>query len=155
MSNNLLFVCENWYWFNQNFSKSVEFLFYNFIEFQSEQNDIQLWWYFLYSKVIQNTLYNVILCIVRNLLETRKNIKIKSHPFYHIICDWFSWGWSKKNFENWRFWKTAILNNRLKNNCLIPMKISHKLFGRMDGTQFWCFSWFPANFLLCVIYYTV
>ena len=22
----------------------------------------------------------------------------------------------------------------------------------MDGTQFWCFLWFPANFLLCVIY---
>ena len=36
------------------------------------------------------------------------------------------------------------------------MKISHKLCGRMDGTQFWCFPWFPANSLLCVIYrYTV
>jgi hypothetical protein len=33
------------------------------------------------------TLYNVILRIARNLLETRENIKIESHPFYQIICD--------------------------------------------------------------------
>ena len=39
---------------------------------------------------------------------------------------------------------------------LIPMKISHKLCDRMDGTLFWCFPWFPANSLLCVILlYTV
>ena len=31
--------------------------------------------------------YNVILRIARNLLETRENIKIESHPFYYIICD--------------------------------------------------------------------
>ena len=36
------------------------------------------------------------------------------------------------------------------------MKISHKLCDRMDGTQFLCFLWFPANSLLCVILrYTV
>ena len=36
------------------------------------------------------------------------------------------------------------------------MKICHKLCDRINGTQFWCFSWFPANSLLCVIYrYTV
>ena len=69
------------------------------------------------SKVrVSYTLYNKILRIARNLLETRENIKI----------------------------------------ILIPMKISHKLWGRMDGSQFWCFPWFPANSLLCVIYrYTV
>ena len=40
--------------------------------------------------------------------------------------------------------------------CFIPMKISHKLCDRMDGTQFWCFLWFPANSLLCIILrYTV
>ena len=34
--------------------------------------------------------------------------------------------------------------------------LSHKLCDRMDGTQFWCFPWFPANFLLCIILrYTV
>ena len=43
-------------------------------------------------KTSEGTLYNVILRIARNLLETRENIKIESHPFYHIICDWFSWG---------------------------------------------------------------
>ena len=42
------------------------------------------------NKVI--TLYNAILRIARNLLETRENIKIESHSFYHIICDKFSWG---------------------------------------------------------------
>ena len=30
------------------------------------------------------TLYNAILRIARNFLETRKNIKILTHPFYHI-----------------------------------------------------------------------
>ena len=40
--------------------------------------------------------------------------------------------------------------------CFIPMKISHKLYDRMDGTQFWYFLWFPANSLLYVILrYTV
>ena len=29
------------------------------------------------------TLYNVILRIARNFLETRENIKISTHPFYH------------------------------------------------------------------------
>ena len=31
-----------------------------------------------------STLYNVILHIARNFLETRENIKISTHPFYHI-----------------------------------------------------------------------
>ena len=44
-----------------------------------------------YEVRIYGTLYNIILRIARNLLETRENIKIESHPFYHIICDWFSW----------------------------------------------------------------
>ena len=40
--------------------------------------------------------------------------------------------------------------------CFIPIKISHELCNGMDGTQFWCFPWFPPNSLLCVIYrYTV
>ena len=38
---------------------------------------------------ITTTLYNYILRIARNLLETRENIKIEFHLFYHIICDWF------------------------------------------------------------------
>ena len=59
---------------------------------------------------------------------------------------------SQNFFENWRFWKSAILDFF----CLIPMKICHKLCDRMNGTQFWCFPWFPANSLLFVILrYTV
>ena len=34
--------------------------------------------------VAQCTLYNAILRIARNFLETRENIKISTHPFYHI-----------------------------------------------------------------------
>ena len=40
--------------------------------------------------------------------------------------------------------------------CFIPMKISPNLYGRMDGSKFWCFPWFPENSSLCVILrYTV
>ena len=35
------------------------------------------------------TLYNVILRIAWNFLETRENIEISTHPFYHINLDWF------------------------------------------------------------------
>ena len=61
------------------------------------------------------------------------------------------------DFKKLRFFELAILNFFFqKKICLIPMKISHKLCDRMDGTQFWCFPWFPANSLLCVILrYTV
>ena len=48
-----------------------------------------------------NTLYNTILRIVRNFLETSENIKILTHSFYHINLDRFSWeeNKKKKNFE--------------------------------------------------------
>ena len=36
------------------------------------------------------TLYNVILRIARNFMETRENIKISTHLFYHINLDLFS-----------------------------------------------------------------
>ena len=36
------------------------------------------------------------------------------------------------------------------------MKISPNLYGKMDGSKFWCFHWFLAKSLLCVILrYTV
>ena len=44
------------------------------------------------------TLYSAILRIARNFLETRENIKISTHPFYHVNLGWFSWKWSKKIF---------------------------------------------------------
>ena len=51
-------------------------------------------------------------------------IKIESHPFYHIICDWFSWGWSKKK-SKWptqknSFFESAILIFKKKNFLLHP-----------------------------------
>ena len=57
----------------------------------------------------------IILRIARNLLETRENFKIESHSFYHIICDRFSWGSSKKiqngRFSKWPFFKIANSQN--------------------------------------------
>ena len=34
-----------------------------------------------------STLYNVILRTARNFLETRENVKIWTHPFYHTNLD--------------------------------------------------------------------
>ena len=64
-------------------------IFYNFwIKKKDTLCGSYLWKY--------GTLYNTILRIARSLLETRVNIKIESHLFYHIICDRFSWGSSKR-----------------------------------------------------------
>ena len=59
-------------------------------------------------------LYNVILRIARNFLETRENIKILTHPVYHTNLDWFSWEWSKKKnfFEKKRNSKWPIFQSR-------------------------------------------
>ena len=65
-----------------------------------------------------HTLYNELLRIARNLLETRENIKIESCLFYHIICDWFSWGsrnfFFEKKIQNGHFSKSPIFK---KKNC--------------------------------------
>ena len=71
---------------------------------------------------LEYTLYNTILRIARTFLETRENIKILTHPFYHTNLDWFSWEWSKKKifffgkknpkwpfFKNGHFSKSPIL----------------------------------------------
>ena len=66
----------------------------------------------------QSTLYNAILRIARNFLETRENIKILTHPFYHINLGWFSWEWSKfffffrKKNSKWPTQKKCIFQNR-------------------------------------------
>ena len=44
------------------------------------------------------TLYNAILRIARNFLETKENVKISAHPFSHINLGWFSLEWSKNFF---------------------------------------------------------
>ena len=53
-----------------------------------------------------HTLYNVILRIARNFLETRENVKILTH-------------FLKKKIQNGRFFKIAVFQNRqfLKKNC--------------------------------------
>ena len=76
----------------------------------------KLWWTFCilnqqHQIGLQNilyTLYNVLLRIARNLLETRENVKILTHPVYHpkLHCFFFK----KKNskwpiFQNGRFSK--------------------------------------------------
>ena len=103
---------------------------------------------------ISITLYNVILRIARNFLETRENIKISTHPFYHINLDWFWWE-EKIFFRKWptpKIFKIAKPKSpKEKKNCFIPIKISSNLYGRMDGSNFWCFPWFTDNSLPCVI----
>ena len=49
-------------------------------------------------------LYNAILRIARNFLETRENIKISTYPFYHINLGWFS----KKKNSKWPTQKKLI-----------------------------------------------
>ena len=83
----------------------------NMLSFPNISNEIML----LVASLV-STLYNAILRIARNFLETRENIKISTHPFYHINLDWFSWKWSKKKFEmtdskKLRFSSPPILNN--------------------------------------------
>ena len=67
--------------------------------------------------------------------------------------------WELAILKNGHFWKTAILDffsKKKKKICFIPMKISPNLYGRIDGSKFWYFPWFPENSLLCVILrYTV
>ena len=85
--------------------------------------------------------------------------KLKNRLKMHFLC--FSW----KFFENWRFWKFQFFwvghfefffQKKRDFFCFFPIKISPNLHGRMDGSKFWCFPWFPENSLLCVIIrYTV
>ena len=67
------------------------------------------------------TLYNAILSIARNFLETWENIKISTHPFYHFFA-------KISKIRPWVFQK--------KINYFIPMKISPNLRGRMYESNF-------------------
>ena len=63
------------------------------------------------------TLYNAILRIPRNFLETRENIKISTHPFYrtlYFLLFLFSYALIFFNFENRRFSKTFHFSPKLK-----------------------------------------
>ena len=64
-----------------------------------------------------------------------------------------SWNFHKKNIENWQFWKKHFFwvghfefcFSKKKKKCFIPMKISHKLCVRVDGSQFLWLWWFTAK----------
>ena len=92
-----------------NSGSSIWFIYKTVVEFQEQTSFSWEWFdcFFMFHRVIQNmkntwakelvhTLYNVILRIARNFLETRENVKISTHPFYHTNLDWFSWEWSKR-----------------------------------------------------------
>ena len=63
------------------------------------------------------------------------------------------------DFEKRPFWKIGhfeFFSSKKNFFCFILMKISLNLYGRMDGSKFWWFPWFPENSLLCAILcYTV
>ena len=50
----------------------------------SQQNKLTHHMNALHEGKKPHTLYNAILRIAKNFLETRENIKILTHPFYHI-----------------------------------------------------------------------
>ena len=59
----------------------------HWVTFPNQCVRILYWGAFFCICIIYRTPCNVILRIARNLLKTRENIKIESHPYYHIICD--------------------------------------------------------------------
>ena len=61
---------------------------------------------FLYQHdvLLMYTMYNVILCIARNLLEKREDIKYLTHPFYCTNLDW-----KRPIFQNGHISKSPIL----------------------------------------------
>ena len=69
--------------------------------------------YRLGSSVCTRTVFLILLHTPSFLLEIRVIIKILSHPWYHINCDWFEKGWSKKKkkFKMADSKKTEIFNS--------------------------------------------
>ena len=83
---------------------------------------------------IGSTLYNVILRIARNFLESRENIKISTHPFYHINLGWFSLEWSKKKIF---FFEKKIQNGRLKKSSFFKIANSQNFFTKISQMDPW------------------
>ena len=85
-------------------------------------------WFLLNS----TTLYNAILRIARMFLETRENIKISTHPFYHINLGWFSWEWSKFFFFFFRKKKFKMADSKKAHFSKSPiLKIFSRKFLRL------------------------
>ena len=116
----LLWIATWWQHFHHRIREMPVQIDYNFIPIWKEpRNKKNVKRKFTILIISLDTLYNAILRIARNFLETRENIKISTHPFYHVNLDWFSWEWSKKKFflfwkkiQNGRFSKMAIFQNR-------------------------------------------
>ena len=73
---------------------------------------------------------------------TKENIKMESHPFYHIICDWFSWRWKKilKWLTNTEFFKTANFWKKI-----VKISWTGPWVSRIDWCKgHWCGSTFMA-----------
>ena len=84
--------------------------------------------------IILYTLYNAILRTPRNFLETRENLKILTHPFYHINLSWFSWEWSKKKIF---FFEKKIQNGRLKKSSFFKIANSRNFFAKISEIGPW------------------
>ena len=101
---------------------------------KKEDNKWQFWLWICnlhYLRWYVDTLYNAILRIARNFLETRENIKIPTHPFYHINLGWFSWKWS--NF----FLKNKIQNCQLKTTEFFKINNSQYFLWKFHGFAPW------------------
>ena len=80
------------------------------------------WNYFWRNMNVQiqsyyTALYNAILRIARNFLETRENIKISTHPYLPYKFGLIFMGmkqkknfFSKRKYSKWAFFESAILN---------------------------------------------
>ena len=90
------------------------------------------------------TLYNTILRIARNFLETRENIKISTHPFYHINLGWFSWEWSKKIYF---FFEKKIQNGWLKKSSFFKIANSQNFFVKISQIRPWVsrIEWYEGH----------
>ena len=111
--------------------------------------------YYLARAILRYTLYNVILCISRNFLETRENIKILAHPYkFELIF------MGIKHFLF--FFEKRIQNGQLEETEIFKIANSQNYFAKISQIGPWvsridwcqghkCFPWFPGNFLLCAI----
>ena len=97
-----------------------------------------------------HTLYNVILRIAMNFLETRVMIKISIHPCCPRNFDWFSWGWSKKKkFEKknwkWRLKKIEFFNSLNSQYFFVKILQIGSWVRRIDWCEgHWCNSTYMA-----------
>ena len=53
------------------------------------------------------------------------------------------WNFHKKSFENWRSWKSQFF--WVSHFEIVPIQISHILWGTKDGMKFCWFHWFPEK----------